>query len=191
QLLAWMASIPTRPKWCSTTLKITGYPTVQPIQLIWHNGLDVVADLFANPIFTNHMTYDLHVVVDGDEHEYSEYFTAQQAFEIQDQLPKGATIIPIIIASDKMPMMQHTGGLKMHPIFVSIANIQSNVQMRATSHAWQCVSFMPIPKFTDVHADYQTILSQWLFHKCMDIIFTDAKVAAMAGKFMPDPSGHV
>jgi hypothetical protein len=50
---------------------------------------------------------------------------------------------------------------------------------------------MPIPKFADVHPDYQTILSQRLFHKCMDIIFADTKVAAMVGKFMPDPAGHV
>ncbi|KAG2136941.1 uncharacterized protein EDB93DRAFT_1242301 [Suillus bovinus] len=150
-------------------LEITGYPTVQPIQLIWRNGLDVVEDLFANPIFMNHMTYDPHIVVDGDEHEY----------------------IPIIIASDKTPVTQHTGGLEKHPIFVSLANIQSDVWMRATSHAWQCVGFMPIPKFSDVHSDYQTILSQWLFHKCMDIIFADAKVVAMVGKFMPNPSGHV
>ncbi|KAG1897870.1 uncharacterized protein F5891DRAFT_1129793 [Suillus fuscotomentosus] len=190
RLLAWMASLPTRPKWRSTTLEITGYPTIQPIQLIWRDGLSVVEDLFANPIFANNMTYDPHVVVDGNEHEYSEYFTARQASEIQDQLPKGATIVPIIIASDKTPVTRHTGGLEMHPIFVSIANIQSDVRMRATSHAWRCVSFMPIPKFVDVHADYQTILSQQLFHKCMDIIFADAKVAAMSGKFIPNPCGH-
>ncbi|KAG2045592.1 hypothetical protein BDR06DRAFT_985748 [Suillus hirtellus] len=78
----------------------------------------------------------------------------------------------------------------MHPIFVSITNIQSDVWMRATSHAWRCVNFMPIPKIVNVHADYQTILSQRLFHKCMDIIFADAKVAAMSGKFIPNPSGH-
>ncbi|KAG1797206.1 uncharacterized protein BJ212DRAFT_1450508 [Suillus subaureus] len=191
QLLAWMGSLPTGPKWCSMTLEITGYPTVQPVQLIWCDGLEVVEDLFANPIFTNHMTYDPHIVVNGDEHEYSEYFMARQAFEIQDQLPKGTTIVPIVIASDKTPVTRYTGGLEMHPIFVSIANIQSDVQMRATSHAWRCVGFMLIPKFADVHSDYQTILSQRLFHKCMDIIFANAKVAAMTGKFMPDPSGHV
>jgi hypothetical protein len=50
---------------------------------------------------------------------------------------------------------------------------------------------MLIPKFADVHPDYQTILSQWLFHKCMDIIFADAKVTAIVGKFMPDPASHV
>ncbi|KAG1838975.1 hypothetical protein F4604DRAFT_1885387 [Suillus subluteus] len=190
QLLAWMGSLPTGPKWRSMTLEITGYPTVQPVQLIWRDGLEVVEDLFANPIFANHMTYDPHVVVDSDDHEYSEYFTARQAFEIQDQLPKGATIVPIVVASDKTPVTRHTGGLEMHPIFVSIANIQSDVRMRATSHAWRCVGFMPIPKFANVHSDYQTILSQRLFHKCMDIIFANAKVAAMTGKFMPDPSGH-
>ncbi|KAG1741973.1 hypothetical protein EDB19DRAFT_1895005 [Suillus lakei] len=191
QLLAWVASLPTGPKWCSTTLEITRYPTVQLINLIWRNGLEVVQDLFANPIFANHMTYDPHVVVDGGEHKYSEYFTAQQAFEIQDQLPEGATIVPMIIASDKTPVTRHTGGLEMHPIFVTIGNIQSDLQMRATCHAWRCVTYMPIPKFVDIHPDYQTILSQWLFHKCMDIIFADAKVAAMVGKFMPDPASHV
>ncbi|KAG1822264.1 hypothetical protein EV424DRAFT_1472203 [Suillus variegatus] len=190
QLLAWVASLPTGLKWCSTTLEISGYPTVQPINLIWRNGLEVAQDLFANPIFANHMTYDPHVVVDGGEREYSEYFTAQQAFEIQDQLPEGATIVPMIIASDKTPVTWHTGGLEMHPIFVTIGNIQSDVQMRATCHAWRCIAYMPIPKFVDVHPDYQTILSQRLFHKCMDIIFADAKVAAMVGKFIPDPAGH-
>lgn len=65
---------------------MTGYPTVQPINLIWCNGLEVVQDLFTNPIFMNYMTYDPHIMVDGDEHKYSEYFTAQQAFEIQVNL---------------------------------------------------------------------------------------------------------
>ncbi|KAG1782103.1 hypothetical protein EV702DRAFT_1177149 [Suillus placidus] len=190
QLLAWVASLPTGPKWCSTTLEMTRYPTIQPINLIWRNGLEVVQDLFANPIFANHMTYDPHVVIDGDERKYSEYFTAQQAFEIQDQLPEGATIVPMIIASDKTPVTRHTGGLEMHPIFVTIGNIQSDVWMRATCQAWRCVAYMPIPKFIDVHPDYQTILSQQLFHKCMDIIFADTKVTVMVGKFMPNPAGH-
>ncbi|KAG1834896.1 hypothetical protein EV424DRAFT_1468487 [Suillus variegatus] len=191
QLLAWVASLPTGPKWRSTTLEMTGYPTIQLINLIWRDGLEVVQDLFANPIFANHMTYDPHVVVDGNERKYSEYFTAQQAFEIQDQLPEGATIVPMIVASDKTPVTWHMGGLEMHPIFVTIANIQSDMRMRATCHAWRCIAYMPIPKFIDVHPDYQTILSQRLFHKCMDIVFADAKVAAMVGKFMPDPAGHL
>jgi Plavaka transposase len=110
---------------------------------------------------------------------------------VQDQLPEGATIVPMIVASDKTPVTRHTGGLEMHPIFVTIANIQSDVRMRATCHAWRCVAYMPIPKFVDVHPDYQTILSQRLFHKCMDIVFADAKVAAMVGKFMPDPARHL
>lgn len=97
----------------------------------------------------------------------------------------------MIIASDKTSVTWHTGGLKMHPIFVTIGNIQSDMQMRATCHAWRCVTYMPIPKFANVHSGYQTILSQRLFHKCMDIIFADAKVAVIVGKFMPNPAGHI
>ncbi|KAG2097743.1 uncharacterized protein F5147DRAFT_747441 [Suillus discolor] len=175
----WVASLPTGPKWHSMTLKMIRYLTIQPINLIWRDGLEVVQDLFANPIFANHVTYDPHVVVDGGECKYSEYFMAQQAFEIQDQLPEGATIILMIVASDKTLVTQHMGGLEMCPILVTVGNIQSDVRMRATCHAWQCIAYMPIPKFVDVHPDYQTILSQHLFHKCMNIVFADAKVAAM------------
>ncbi|KAG2352332.1 hypothetical protein BDR07DRAFT_1455101 [Suillus spraguei] len=95
----------------------------------------------------------------------------------QDQLPEGATIVPMIIASDKTPVTWHTEGLEMHPIFVTISNIQSDMWMRATCHAWQCVTYMLIPKFIDMHPDYQTILSQRLFHNHV-------------GKLMPDPAGH-
>ena len=78
-------------------------------------------------------------------------------YDPQDQLPAGTTIVPIIAASDKTPVTRHTGGLEMHPLFITIGNINSNIRMKATSHAWQCVAFIPMPKF-EVHPDYQTIL---------------------------------
>ena len=52
--------------------------------------------------------------------------------------------MPIILASDKTPVTRHTGGLEMHPIFLTIGNIASNICMKATTHAWSCVTFMPV-----------------------------------------------
>lgn len=98
--------------------------------------------------------------------------------------------MPIIIASDKTAVTRHTGGLEMHPIFVTIGNIQSDVRMQATSHAWRCVGFMPIPDF-DVHPDFQTILSARVFHSCMDIIFASLKTTAQHGGLMTDSLGYV
>ncbi|KIM60591.1 hypothetical protein SCLCIDRAFT_94466, partial [Scleroderma citrinum Foug A] len=108
----------------------------------------------------------------------------------QDQLPSGAMLVPILAASDKTPITRMTGGLEMHPLFISIGNIDSQVHMAATSHAWQCVAFMPIPKF-EVHSYYQTILQTRIWHKCVDIVTQNLKHAAAKGTLMSDPRGHL
>lgn len=98
-------------------------------------------------------------------------------------------LVPIFAVSDKTPITRMTGGLKMHPLFISIGNIGSQVRMAVTSHAWQCVAFMPIPKF-EVHSDYQTILQTHIWHKCVNIITQNLKCAAAKGTLMSDPRGH-
>ena len=65
-------------------VQMQGYDTKgQDIRLIWQDGMEVVRDLFSNPIFANYMTYDPHKVMCGAECEYSEFFTSTCAFEIQ------------------------------------------------------------------------------------------------------------
>ena len=98
-------------------------------------------------------------------------------------------IVPVIIASNKTHVMCHAGGLEMHPIYITIGNIQLDVRMQATSHAWQCVGFMPIATF-NVHPDFHTLLSAHLFHSCMDIIFASLKKTAQHGGAMMDVLGY-
>ncbi|KAG2353053.1 hypothetical protein BDR07DRAFT_1497105 [Suillus spraguei] len=49
---------------------------------------------------------------------------------------------------------------------------------------------MPIAKFR-IHPDYRSILQVWLWHKCVDLVCTNLKVAAKDGCFMSDPSQHI
>jgi hypothetical protein len=109
---------------------------------------------------------------------------------LQDQLPVGATIVPIILASDKTPVTRHTGGLEMHLVFMTIGNIQSDVRMQATSHAWRCVAFIPTTAL-EVHPDFKTLLLLCLFHHCMDIIFASLKDVAHNGAAMTDSLGYI
>ena len=53
------------------------------VRLIWQNGLEVVKDLFSNPMFTKYMTYSPQEVRCGEEHEYSAFFTGTHASAIQ------------------------------------------------------------------------------------------------------------
>ncbi|KAG1823965.1 uncharacterized protein BJ212DRAFT_1444833 [Suillus subaureus] len=158
ELFFFLESLPGHgPKWQCTEFQIKGYESIQPIYLIWRDALEVMKQLFANPIYTNHMCYDPHIVHNGTEREIGEFWT--------------------------------TCGLKMHPLFLTIGNIQLDVQMKATSHAWRCVAFMPTPTFL-VNLDYQTLLQSHLWHRCMDFIMSNLKVAVRVGEFMADPSAH-
>jgi hypothetical protein len=78
----------------------------------------------------------------------------------------------------------------MHPVFITISNIDSEVHSKATLRAWRCVAYIPIVKFR-VHPDYQSILQARLWHKCMDLVCANLKAAAEDGCFMSDPSRHI
>lgn len=147
-----MDLLPPGPKWQTTQFEVQGYTTAAPIHLIWRDGLEVAKSLFGNPIFAQNMSFDPLHVWEGAQREYGEWFTANRAFStqvcafflyhhilnyrlFQDQLPEGATIVPIIAASDKTPVTRQTGGLEMHPLFLTIGNIDSDIHMKATSHA--------------------------------------------------------
>ncbi|KIM53498.1 hypothetical protein SCLCIDRAFT_31844 [Scleroderma citrinum Foug A] len=136
------------------------------------------------------MTYDPHKVVCGAEQEYSEFFTGTCAFEIQAQLPIRSTIVPIILALDKMPVTRQTGGLEMHPVFLTIGNIPSDIRMQATSHAWRCVTFIPSVEF-NIHPDFQMLLLSQVFHWCLDVVTASLKDAAKHGIALVDPSRYI
>ncbi|KAG2074318.1 hypothetical protein BDR04DRAFT_1126918 [Suillus decipiens] len=120
---------------------------------------------------------------------YMQQLPGYDAWEIQNQLPEGVTIILIIAASDKTLVTRHTGGLEMHLLFLTIGNIQADFHMKATLHVWQCTAFMPIPAFI-VNSDFQSLLQAHLWHKCMDLICSNLKIAAHVGKYMVDPSAR-
>ncbi|KAF8837316.1 hypothetical protein BDN67DRAFT_991809 [Paxillus ammoniavirescens] len=190
QLLGWIDNLPTTSTWQSVQFEIKGYPTASPIQLIWRDGLETARGIISNPIFTNNISFDPIKVQENHDREYGEWFTGTDAFDIQDKLPTGATIVPIIAASDKTPVTRHTGGLEMHPLFITIGNIDSDIRMKATAHAWQCVAFIPTPKF-ETHPDYQTILQTRLWHKCVDLVFANLKSASLHSDYMTDPFGDI
>ena len=62
--------------------------------------------------------------------------------------------------------------------------------MSATSHAWRCVAFMPIPKF-DAPKAHRTILQTRIWHRCTDIVTAGLKHIAQTGSFMSDPHGYL
>ena len=80
-----------------------------------------------------------------------------------------------------------TGDLEMHPLFITIANIHSSIHMKAMSHAWVCIRYIPTLEFL-THSNFHSVLEAHLWHHCLDIICSGLKVAVSIGMFMADPN---
>ncbi|KAG1839886.1 hypothetical protein DFJ58DRAFT_845540 [Suillus subalutaceus] len=51
QLFGWIDVLPSGPEWQSMTFEFIDYKTAWPMELIWHDGLEVIKDLFDKPNF--------------------------------------------------------------------------------------------------------------------------------------------
>jgi hypothetical protein len=78
----------------------------------------------------------------------------------------------------------------MHPLLISLANINAGVRMKATSHVFALAAYLSIPKFLDVNAHLQSLLAVRVFHICLSIVTKNLKCAEFSGKQMPDPWGN-
>ncbi|KAG1740221.1 uncharacterized protein EDB91DRAFT_1237383 [Suillus paluster] len=189
QLFTFMDTLLVTPRWRCMPIHTNGYTTTHPINLIWRDALEVVHNIFGNPIFANHMEYDPYEINDSGERKYGEWMSCEHVSEIQvNQLPISATIVPIILASNKTPVTQQTGTLKMHPTFLTINNIHSEICMKATLHTWACITYIPVPEYV-VNSEFSGLLEAHVWHKCMDLVLQNLKVAAQVGKPMVDPMG--
>jgi hypothetical protein len=93
-------------------------------------------------------------------------------------------------ASDKTPLTIGSGNKEMHPVLLSLANIEAGFHMKATSHAFALAAYLPIPKFVNVSPQVHTILTACVYHICLDIITVNLKHADAHGVLMSDPWGQ-
>jgi hypothetical protein len=112
-------------------------------------------------------------------------------FMLQAQLPEGATLLGVILSSDKTNLSSMTGGRVAHPLLISLANLLMDFRTKATNHAFHLLALLPTPKF--IHKDRKicSVLGNRLIHDCLDFILQPLKKAAQVGVMMSDPLGSL
>lgn len=163
------------PQWQHQDIVVPNYQTKSPITLYWRDGLEVVEHLFSNPVFATCMQMTPYRAYDGQERMYGEFMSAEFAWEYQvrintmkpvprlmsysqSQIPRGHSFIGVIGASDKTPLTIGTGNKEMHPLLLSLANIESGVRMKATSHALHLSPTSPSQSFSMCLNQYSLFL---------------------------------
>jgi len=91
--------------------------------------------------------------------------TGKWWWDTQDQLPAGATIVPVICASEKTHLNNFSGDLHAWPLYLTIGNIWKDIRCTPETRAWILVGLIPCPpkgaKNTDEawHSAVGTVLS--------------------------------
>lgn len=84
-----------------------------------------------------------------------------------------------------------SGNRMAHPLLISLANIDANIRSKGSLHAHLLLALLPVPSFIHKKSRIRSLLSDRLFHKCLDIILAPLKVAAAVGIMMSDPVGNL
>ncbi|KAI6005577.1 hypothetical protein EDD15DRAFT_2191043 [Pisolithus albus] len=62
-------------------------------------------------------------------HIYEEWMSGNHAWSLQDQIPNGATLLGVVLSSDKTNISVMTGNRMAHPLLLSLANIDANIRI--------------------------------------------------------------
>ncbi|KAJ7263198.1 hypothetical protein B0H12DRAFT_1001291, partial [Mycena haematopus] len=189
ELRGRMETLPTGPEWKSQVITYEEYPTKSPIVLYYRDPLECVQFLLRSPLLKKHLELIPKKRFRKGIRAWDEWITSEGAWEMQEALPSGATLLGVVATSDKTNISVMNGDRVAHPFLISLANIDMDFLMKASNHAFMMAALLPVPKFL-CDKEIQGLMERRLFHHCLDIVCHSLKVAAVAGHPMSNSVGQ-
>jgi hypothetical protein len=103
---------------------------------------------------------------DNNERIYNELHTADWWWDTQLQLPTGATVIPVLLSTDKTIMTQHHGDEACWPVYMTIGNLNAATRRKQTVPGSVMLAQLPILKENTNKDD----IKAHAYHTAMEII---------------------
>ncbi|KAG8824557.1 hypothetical protein FRC19_001546 [Serendipita sp. 401] len=169
-----------------------GMPTELPT-LFYCNPIRVIEQLLSRPALADNLTFQPEKQWSDEERVrriYSDMNTGNWWWRQQDTLPPGATIIPVLIASDKTTLTDHGGDKYAWPVYISIGNIDMKARNTVNNNTWQLIAYIPIVKWKDSDHLHSTLTARF-FHQCQEIVLDPLIRLGTNGKMMADSNRFV
>ncbi|KZT54391.1 hypothetical protein CALCODRAFT_424003, partial [Calocera cornea HHB12733] len=171
-------------KWHRTEFRLQD---TEETAVLWHrNLLDAVQLLFEEPRFGKVLVFgpEKHYIDEAKEYRLLlEMWTGNWWWRLQTQLPAGATIIPLILGSDKALLTQHSGDCYGYPIYVSIGNLPKAIRRTPSQRGTLLLGYLPTNKFDSMGLSEESakLARHRLFHRCVSYLLKDTIPAAKDG----------
>ncbi|KAF7325714.1 RPN1-RPN2-N domain-containing protein [Mycena kentingensis (nom. inval.)] len=182
--------LPTGPRWVAQTIKYPGFPTKRPIVLFYRNSLDCAQLILRHPVLKKHIDLIPTLLTQGGERIHKEWINSDSAWQMQQAIPAGRTVLGIVASSDKTNISVMNGDRVAHPFLLSLANLHSEVASKASSNAFIMTALLPVPKFL-CEKKLRGIMEKRLLHQCLDIICGPLKLAARDGAPLSTSDGGI
>ncbi|KAJ7697259.1 hypothetical protein B0H17DRAFT_1197650 [Mycena rosella] len=186
-------TLPEGPKWECHPFKLMGdeldadaKPKIEVLEMWCRDPVECVKELLGNPAFTA-QCYEPYRVFKNADHtnrEYNEMWTGNWWWTIQELLPKGSTLAPIILASDKTQLTRFSGDKQAWPVYLIVGNIDKQTRRAPSSRATILIGYIPVSKFEIFSKKQRSGVSHQFFHDCMSSMLKSLKAAGSAGMEM-------
>ncbi|EIM82509.1 uncharacterized protein STEHIDRAFT_64969 [Stereum hirsutum FP-91666 SS1] len=146
----------------------------EALELWKRNPVELVRELIGNPAFKESLRYAPERILEKLKgkvsRRYSEMWTADWWWETQVRQhfgAEGATIAPVIIASDKTQLSTFSGDKSAWPVYLTIGNNEKEVRRKPSQRATLLLGYIPVSKLECFSKPRRSIEANRLFHSCM------------------------
>ncbi|KDQ62232.1 hypothetical protein JAAARDRAFT_100345, partial [Jaapia argillacea MUCL 33604] len=112
-------------------------------------------------------------------------------WEVQQLLPEGVTLLPVILSSDKTHLSTFSGDKQAWPVYITIGNIDKSVHRSPKRRAVALLGYLPVAKLQCFVKSERSLQGYRIFHYAMKQLLQPLVEAGQHGVEMVCSDGFV